>query len=296
MGLAFAATLSHDSQAGSGSEIRRQAVAKPPARCSSNAVRGMAEKKRRSRLETEAIRLLQPDLRTQGHKVKAARRRRRLTQKELGRQAELSQQTISQLERGDGATLSMAAWKRVTMALDLPLEIKIGRDAMEPPLDAGHLGMQELILGLGRGAGYGRTFELQTKSTDPARSTDVGLVDYRHRRLVRVECVNTFGDIGSATRSSDRKQYEVEGLAISLGHGEPYSVHECWVVRSTRRNRELVNRYPEIFASRFSGSSRAWVKALTLGAQPPDEPGLVWCDVAATRIFDWRRSGTMLAA
>lgn len=249
----------------------------------------MGEKKRRSRLEADAIRLLQAALRVEGDKIRAARKRRGWTQRELGRRAEMSQQTISQMERGDGATLSLAAWKRVSIVLDLPLDLRVGRDALEAPADAGHLAVQELILRLGRVSGYLRTFELRTRSSDPMRSTDVGLVSHEHRRLVRVECVNSFGDIGAAVRSSDRKHDEAEGLAIALGHGRPYTVHSCWVVRNTRRNREIVARYPEIFASRFPGSSRAWVSALTAGTAPPIEPGLVWCDLKATRLFDWRR-------
>lgn len=233
--------------------------------------------------------MLQADLRALGQKVRTARRRRGWTQRELGRRAELAQQTISQIERGDGATLSVAAWKRVAVVLELPFEVKIGRDALEEPADAGHLAIQELILRLGRAHGYGRTFELPTKSSDPLRSTDVGLVDHGHRRLVRVECVNTFGNIGDAVRSSDRKQREAEGLAIALGHGDPYSVDEVWVIRSTRRNRELLSRYPEIFASRFTGSSRAWVKVLTTGTETPGHPGLIWCNLKATRLFEWRR-------
>lgn len=214
----------------------------------------MAGTKRQSKLQAAAIRALQAPLRAEGQKIVAARKRRGWTQKELGRRADLSQQTISQLERGDGGTLSIASWKRTAIVLDLPLDLRIGRDAFELPLDAGHLGIQESILRLGRATGYGRTFELQTKSTDPMRSTDVGLVSHANRRLVRVECVNTFGNIGDAVRSSDRKQREAEGLAIALGHGQPYSVYMCWVIRSTRRNRQILARYPEIFASRFTGS------------------------------------------
>ena len=47
---------------------------------------------------------------------------------------------------------------------------------------------------------------------------------------------------------------------------------------------------PEVFASRFPGSSR--VEALTRGDPPPAEPGLVWCDVSATRLFAWRRAAS----
>ncbi len=62
-----------------------------------------------------------------------------------------------------------------------------------------------------------------------------------------------------------------------------------WVVRAAARNRALVARYPEVFAARFPGSSARWVAALTHGTEPPPEPGLVWCDVGATRLFAWRR-------
>lgn len=228
-------------------------------------------------------------MRREGEKVRAARQRRSWTQKELGQRTDLSQPTISRIERGDGATLSLAAWQRVAMALDLPLEIKLGRDAREDTADAGHLAIQELILRLGRAAGYGRTFELPTKPSDPKHSTDVGLVDHAHRRLLLVECVNSLGDIGAAMRSSDRKAKDAEGLAIALGHGEPYTVHICWVIRNTRRNRELLLRYPEIFASRFTGSSRAWTRAVVAGEKPPQALGLVWSDVKATHLFEWRR-------
>lgn len=259
----------------------------------------MVNRKRQSRHQAEAIRRLLQILQREGANIRAARRRRGWTQAELARRTDLSQVTVSRMERGLGGSLALITWQRVAIALDLPLDLKLGRDLAELPADAGHLGMQELILRLGRTNGYGRSFELQTRSTDPMRSTDVGLVDHKRRRLVRVECVNTFGNIGQAVRSSDRKETEAEGLAISLGHGAPYSVHVCWVIRSTRRNREILARYPEIFASRFTGSSRRWVRALMLGEEPPVAPGLVWCDVGGARLFDWRRgdiSATKLVA
>jgi hypothetical protein len=200
----------------------------------------------------------------------------------------LAQSTISQLERGEGGTLALETWQRVALVLELPLKIELGRDAREEPIDAGHLAPQELVMRLGRATGRRRVFELPTKPSDPRRSTDVGLVDDVQRRLLLVECVNTFGDIGASIRSSDRKRKETEALAVSAGHGEPFTVHTCWVVRSTRRNHQLLARYPELFSSRFPGSSRAWVAAISDGHPPPAETGLVWCDPGATRIFEWR--------
>jgi len=157
-------------------------------------------------------------------------------------------------------------------------------------VDAGHLAIQELVLRLARPLGFARTFEPPTKPSDPSHSTDVGLRDDVRRVLVQVECWNTFGNVNSSIRSSDRKRAEAESLAVAIGNGEEYAVRQVWVVRATRRNRELLARYPEIFASRFTGSSKSWVSALTKGTPPPPaEPGLVWCNVAATRLYEWRR-------
>ena len=224
----------------------------------------------------------------EGGKVRAARKRRRLTQAQLGEKSGLSQSAVSDVEVGHGASLSIVAWQRVAIVLDLPLRLELGRDALEEPADAGHLKIQELVLRLGRLTSRRRKFELPTKPADPSRSTDVGLVDDTHHQLLQIECVNTFGNIGAVARSSDRKKADAEALAISIGYGNPYSVHQCWVVRATRRNRELVAQYSESFTSRFTGSSRAWVETLTKGAPAPRDPGLVWCDVTCKRVFAWR--------
>jgi hypothetical protein len=90
--------------------------------------------------------------------------------------------------------------------------------------------------------------------------------------LLLIECVNTFGNINASIRSSDRKRAEAEALAIAIGSGDPYAVRTCWIVRATR----------------FPGSSRGWADALTNGKPPPTEQGLVWCDIGATHVFEWR--------
>ncbi len=110
-------------------------------------------RRRRTRLEAEAERRLRTRLIPEGEKVRRARRRRRWTQRELGRRCELAQSTISQVERGLGGSLSLNAWQRMAIALDLPLDLALGRDAQEEPPDVGHLSIQELILRLARAIG-----------------------------------------------------------------------------------------------------------------------------------------------
>ena len=195
---------------------------------------------------------------------------------------------MSAIERGLGGGHTLDTWQRLAVALDVPLIIDIGRDPFEEPADAGHLKVQELVLRLGREAGYRGHFELPSRPADPSRSTDVGLRDDVRRRLLLIECWNTIGDLGAAARSTNRKLSQAEDLAVAIGGERSHRVAGCWVVRATRRNRELAARYPEVIAARFPGSSKAWVAAIVDGAEPPSQPGFVWCDVAATRLFPRR--------
>jgi transcriptional regulator with XRE-family HTH domain len=251
-------------------------------------------------LPSEAIRLNLEQVARLGGDLKAARHRRRLTQAQLGLRAGLARATVGAIERGRGGGHTLDAWQRLALAVDRPMRIELRRDAREEPVDGGHLAIQELVMRLGRQAGYRGTFELPTRPSDPSRSTDVGLRDDRARLLILVECWNTFGDLGAAIRSTNRKLAEAADLALALGGDRPHRVFGCWVVRNVPRNRNLVARYPELFASRFPGSSAFWVRALggALSAttaprpEPPRGLGLVWCDARATRLFAWRRQAT----
>jgi transcriptional regulator with XRE-family HTH domain len=114
---------------------------------------------RRTQVELEAHRELSAVLRREGRKVRAARRRRRWTQTELGRRSDLAQTTVSKIERGEGGSLSLESWQQVALVLGLPLDLSLGRDALEEPVDAGHLAIQELVLRLARPLGFARTFD-----------------------------------------------------------------------------------------------------------------------------------------
>ena len=243
----------------------------------------------RTRLAVEAARANREQLVRLGAEIRASRIRRRLTQATLGSRVGLSQSAVSRAERGLGGGLTIDAWQRIAIGLGTTLRASLPRDHLTDVADAGHLAMQERVLRLGRSAGYRGLVELPTRPAEPWRSIDVALVDDPRRRLLVVECWNSIGDIGGAARTSSRKQAEAEDLAIARWGERPHAVGLVWIVRATARNRALVARYPEVFASRFPGSSVAWIRALETGAAPPEQPGLVWMSVDATRIYPWRR-------
>jgi len=217
--------------------------------------------------------------------VKAMRERRHWTQDRLAARAGLGRMIVNRLERAVGP-LDIDTLERLALALEVPFACGFGRDPKADVADAGHLAMQELVLRLGRRNGYDGAFELRTRPAEGWRSIDVVLASERRHRMICVECWNTIGDIGAAVRSSTRKRSELEDLLVARWGGG--STHLVWVVRATARNRALVARYPEVFARSFPASSRHWVDALVQGWPPPAEAGLVWCDVAATRLFAWR--------
>lgn len=245
---------------------------------------------RRTQLAVEATRRTLEQRVRIGGEIRTMRERRGWTRTELAAHAGIGRMVESRVERGT-TNLDLDVLQRIGIALERPLLVSFGRDVLEASADAGHLVMQELVLRLGRAAGYAGSFELATRPNEPWRSVDVGLISDRDHLMLLVECWNTFGDVGAAARSTNRKRSELEDLAIARW-GADARVGVVWVVRATARNQALLQRYPEIFSVRFPASSRDWVTVLTSGAPPPGDPGLVWCDVGATRVFEWRRGTT----
>ena len=193
--------------------------------------------------------------------------------------------------RGAGASAPLDTWIAIGLALDRPMALSFSRDIdPEGPRDTGHLRAQELVLRLARRSGRPANFELPTHPADPTRVIDVVIRDDVARALLVIEIWNRMDDLGSAVRSTTRKQIEAEGLAIfAAGDEAPYRVASCWLLVDTVANRRLLSRFPEIFRNRFDGSSLGWVRCLVDGATPPVEPGLAWIDTRAGRIVPVRR-------
>lgn len=221
-----------------------------------------------------------------GQAIAAARGRRGWTQAQLAASTGHSQPGISRLERGV-APLEVEDVIRVPRALGLTPRLEHGRDPLDRSADAGHLAIQELLVRLARATADTGLVELPLGTGARSLSVDVCV----HRRalgeLIVEEAWSRVGDVGAGLRSFDRK------LALAAEAGAAFArppriVTGVWVVRATRANRELLATYPALFTTRFLGSSRGWVRALTSGAPAPPEPGLVPCDGNASRLFEWR--------
>jgi len=239
-----------------------------------------------TREQREATRLTHALADVLGRSVRDARRRARLTQAQVATRIGVHQSLISRVELGRGGVVALEVWVAIGVALGRPLAVSLSRPLGEPrePADAGHLAMQERLLALARATGRTATFELPTRSGDPRYSIDVCVRDDRHRVLLIVEAWNTFGDLGAAIRSTNRKVAEALDLAELIGGDRPYGVAAVWVIRSSVTNRGLVRRYPQILRSAFPGSSRTWVRALGGGSAAALQPGLVWLDPASGRV------------
>ena len=245
---------------------------------------------RRSALDIESDRLTDAIVERLGRDVRATRIRRRLTQARLGEIVDLSQSEISRIELGEGRGVSIAVWMRLATALGRNVRFEFARDPREEPVDAGHLQVQELLLRLATATGRPGRFELPIGRGDPGLSVDVFVRDDARRMLIVEEAWNSIRDIGGGARSFQRKIALAEDVGVAIGGEAPYVPRGVWAVRATRGNRALVARFPEVFARFFPGSSRHWVDAILSGSEPPAEPGLVWCNIAATRLYPWRRS------
>jgi transcriptional regulator with XRE-family HTH domain len=241
--------------------------------------------------ERKAVRLTDSLAIALGGRVRAGRKHLRLTQAELAERLGVHQSWLSRIELGRGGSVTLEMWIRLGLALKQPLAVSLSRPIGETrqPADAGHLQIQEALMRRARATGRTAFFELPTRPSDPSRSIDVCVRDARHRVLFIEEAWNTFGDVGGAVRSTNRKAAEASDLAATVDGGPDYRVATVWVVRDNPGNREIIRRFPEIIASAFPGSSREWVDALTTSNAPPKRAGIVWYDASTDQIHEWRR-------
>ena len=216
--------------------------------------------------------------------LRDARLRAGRLQREVSAIAGVSQSWVSRMERGQGQGAALETWAAVTAAVDEQLVAYLERaPGATLPRDHTHLKGQELVVRTAKSGGWR---PMPEAALDPtayrSRSVDVLLARRERREIAVVEIWDWFDDVGAALRSLDGKvaaASRVEREGVHAGAG-------LWVVRATRRNRDLVADLHAMFAAKFPGTAAAWLRALGDPSRPmPAENGLVWTDNRATRLF-----------
>ena len=218
-----------------------------------------------------------------GTALKEHRLAARLTQRQLGDRAGVSQREISRLEAGGGANASLETWAACAAGVGLQLaaflELAAGADL---PRDIEHLRRQNLVIVTATPGGWGADPEWLLPRDGPRpRSIDVFLTRPARREAAVVEIWDLILDGGHAMRSLEAKV-----LAVREQLGEGWEVQGLLVVRATQRNRRLVRELGALFAARYPARSQAWLNALADPTQPmPTESGFAWTDVRGERLF-----------
>jgi transcriptional regulator with XRE-family HTH domain len=240
---------------------------------------GRYTQKRRTQLHVGADHRTDELARFLGRSLLDARESRNVTQRTAAARAGLSQTAWSRLERGGGSQMSLRVWMRASWAVDADLHAYLeGVSAASPPRDSVHLRVQELIARTAQRGGWRAVPELHTAG---AGFADLAL--HRGNELAMTEVWTWLADVGASFRSWDRKLESLQGQAVTASG--------CWILRSTRRNRDLVADHATLFAARFQGSATAWMAALNSHDSPmPRDPALLWVNVAGDRLFASRLS------
>ena len=221
-----------------------------------------------------------------GIALKDARLALHLRQRDVARDAGITQAYWSRLERGlePGVALDTlaACAAAVRTRLAAFVEEQSGADL---PRDIEHLRRQHAIVELARPGGWEAAVEAPLPGSGPRpRSIDVLLLRAARREAAVTEVWDLLLDVGEAMRGLDAK---VAAVRERLGPG--WRVEALLILRATRRNRRLVGQLRSLFAAHFPASSIRWLRAL----EQPDTPmpagaGFAWAASGAGRLFPAR--------
>lgn len=172
--------------------------------------------------------------------------------------------------------MSLRVWMRAADAIGSDIRAYLEHlPGADQPRDALHLRIQELVASTAAAGGW---------RIEPEQM--VGGIGFADMLLSRpdsralVEICTWLSDVGESFRSWQRK---LDALSTS---GHPEQVTGCWVLRATRRNRQLVAAHRTLFAARFPASPQAWLRTFTdPAAAPPTDAGLLWVTVRGDRLF-----------
>lgn len=206
-----------------------------------------------------------------------------LTQRQLGDRAGVSQPQIARMEAGHGWDAGIDTWAVCAAGTGTQVAAFLERmPGANLPRDMEHLRRQNLVVRESAAGGWHPLPEaLLPDGTTHPRSIDVHLTRERRREVAVIEVWDFIADGGAAMRGLEGK---IQAVRERLGPA--WNVQGLFLVRGTRRNRDLVRRLAPLFAARYPASSDAWLRALRDASAPlPSGGGFAWTDVKGDRLI-----------
>jgi transcriptional regulator with XRE-family HTH domain len=189
-----------------------------------------------------------------GRAVLVLRRRKGLTQVELARRAGLSASTVSRIERGLMAGLTLRVLRTVAEPLGMRIELRArwpGGD-IDRLLDAAHAGLVEACLRILRHMGWSVIPEASFSIYGERGSVDVLAWHPASQALLIVEVKSRIVDVQGLLSALDRKRRLAPRIAAERGW-KPQIVGVWLAVAAGRTNRRHLAQHRRTFAAALPG-------------------------------------------
>jgi transcriptional regulator with XRE-family HTH domain len=206
-----------------------------------------------------------------GRAIRALRRRRRLTQRDLGARAAASDTLISGIELGRIGSVGYATLLRVARCLGAELELNLRwrGEALDRLLDEDHARVVDLIVALLRGAGWETIVEASFALAGERGSIDVLARHAATDSVAVVEVKSVIPDVQATIFTLDRKVRVAPVVAKERGWACE-RVARILVVAEGRTARRRIERHAATFDAAFPIRYRealAWIRH-PVGAAP----------------------------
>lgn len=194
-----------------------------------------------------------------GRTVRVLRLRLGWRQADLAARASVSQQTVSDIERGRAATVGWRRFERVVNALDARVDIVISwrGAALDRLLDERHAALSVAFARRLRLYGYEALMEVTYSIFGERGSVDVLGWRAADRALVVSEVKADVASAEGTTRKHDEKIRLARAIARERFGVEPSVVIGVLVVAESSTARRRIDRHREVFASAYPARGHA---------------------------------------
>ena len=203
-----------------------------------------------------------------GAAIRFLRIRRGWRQEDLAARAGVSQSTVSRMERGHLATVTLEVIRAVAAALDMRVDV-IGRwrgGDLDRLLGAGHSAMHESVARhLETRAGWRFASEVSFSNLGERGVIDLIAWHERTRSLVVIELKTEFVDMNELIGTLDRKQRNAAQIARERAWlVDPSSVSVWVIVADTSTNRQRATDHRTMLGAAYPSDGRkmrGWLRA-----------------------------------